>query len=105
MMLALPAFLQAPALARQLKRRCARVAGAHSSKEKNMTAEYEPISEATAVANKKREANVTSPSWHANLHANVPSAINYANADPFSQAGTIVFNIRDNGQVGTYDLH
>jgi hypothetical protein len=43
--------------------------------------------------------------WHANLWANVPTAIQYANNDPLSQPGTIVFNIRDNGQVWTYDFH
>ncbi len=43
--------------------------------------------------------------WHGNLWANVPAAIAYANQPPLSQAGTIIFNQRDNGQVWTYDLH
>jgi hypothetical protein len=42
--------------------------------------------------------------WQANLWANVPAAIAFANAPPLSQAGTIIFNIRDNGQVWTYTL-
>jgi hypothetical protein len=41
-------------------------------------------------------------SWRADLFANVPTAIQWANTPPVSQPGTIVFNIRDNGQVWTY---
>ncbi len=40
--------------------------------------------------------------WRADLHANVPAAIKWANDPPRSQPGEIVFNIRDNGQVWTY---
>lgn len=40
--------------------------------------------------------------WRADLWANVPTAIQWANTSPVSQPGTIVFNIRDNGQVWTY---
>jgi hypothetical protein len=43
--------------------------------------------------------------WFANLHANVPAAINYANTPFVTPGGEIIFNIRDNGQVWTYDLH
>ncbi len=41
-------------------------------------------------------------SWRADLWGNVPQAINWANTIPVSQPGTIIFNIRDNGQVWTY---
>ena len=51
------------------------------------------------------KSDVIIPSWHAHLWNDVPAAINYANQSPLSQAGTIIFNIRDNGQVWTYDLH
>jgi hypothetical protein len=40
--------------------------------------------------------------WRGDLWANVPTAIQWANTNPVSQPGTIVFNIRDNGQVWTY---
>jgi hypothetical protein len=43
--------------------------------------------------------------WRAHLWANVSTAIEYANSSPLSPPGTIIFNIRDNGQVWTYDLH
>jgi hypothetical protein len=42
--------------------------------------------------------------WHENLWANVPAAIAWANSNPICQAGEIIFNIRDNGQVWTYTL-
>jgi hypothetical protein len=61
-------------------------------------------SEQEAADIKKRDVT-DAPRWRANLWANVPAAITYANNDPISQPGTIVFNIRDNGQVWTYDLH
>jgi hypothetical protein len=51
------------------------------------------------------KSDIVSPRWHANLWPDVPAAIDYANRPPLSQAGTIIFNIRDNGQVWTYDLH
>lgn len=47
----------------------------------------------------------SSTGWHAHLWEDVPAAVTYANSPPLSQAGSIVFNIRDNGQVWTYDLH
>lgn len=40
--------------------------------------------------------------WRGDLWANVPTAIGWANQSPVSQPGTIIFNIRDNGQVWTY---
>jgi hypothetical protein len=40
--------------------------------------------------------------WRADLWADVPAAIHWANQDPVSLPGEIVFNIRDNGQVWTY---
>jgi hypothetical protein len=54
---------------------------------------------------KKSDVATLALAWHANLWGDVPAAIAFANAAPLSQAGTIVFNIRDNGQVWTYDLH
>jgi len=56
---------------------------------------------------KPESADVTDApkTWFANLHANVPAAINYANTPWVTPGGEIVFNIRDNGQVWTYDLH
>jgi hypothetical protein len=42
--------------------------------------------------------------WRANLWDDVPAAISYANAPPQNGPG-VIFNIRDNGQVWTYDLH
>lgn len=61
----------------------------------------------TEVENPKPATNNTDApkTWHGNLHANVPAAIHYANNPWVSPAGEIVFNIRDNGQVWTYDLH
>jgi hypothetical protein len=43
--------------------------------------------------------------WFSHLWNNVPAAITYANANPISQPGSIDFNVRDNGQVWTYDRH
>jgi len=60
---------------------------------------------AAEAAEIKKSIGVQSTEWHANLWENVPAAITYANSPPLSQAGAIVFNIRDNGQVWTYDLH
>ena len=54
---------------------------------------------------KKRDGATDAPAvWHANLWADVPAAIRFANQNPLSLPGTIVFNIRDNGQVWTYDF-
>ena len=62
-------------------------------------------SEDEAAGIKKRDAATDAPAiWHANLWGNVPAAIAFANASPISGPGTIVFNIRDNGQVWTYDF-
>jgi hypothetical protein len=41
-------------------------------------------------------------SWRGDLWANVPAALQWANSSPVSQPGTIIFNIRVNGQVWTY---
>ena len=47
-------------------------------------------------------ADIITRLWPADLWANVPAAIAWANQNPVSQPGEIVFNIRDNGQVWTY---
>ncbi|MFL6124403.1 hypothetical protein [Actinophytocola sp.] len=60
---------------------------------------------ADEAAEIKTQIGTQSTEWHGNLWADVPAAIAFANSPPLSQAGTIVFNIRDNGQVWTYDLH
>ncbi|MEV6256968.1 hypothetical protein AB0L97_27325 [Nocardia sp. NPDC051911] len=60
---------------------------------------------ANEAADIKKQDLLDQTSWVAHLWADVPAAISYANSPPLSQAGTIVFNIRDNGQVWTYDLH
>jgi hypothetical protein len=59
------------------------------------------------VAEIKRRDTGTdaAPVWRGNLWANVTAAITYANQNPQNLPGTIIFNIRDNGQVWTYDLH
>jgi hypothetical protein len=48
------------------------------------------------------KADIIRRLWRADLWADVPAAIAWANQDPVSQPGEIVFNIRDNGQVWTY---
>ena len=48
------------------------------------------------------KADIITRLWRADLWADVPAAIAWANQDPVSQPGEIVFNIRDNGQVWTY---
>jgi hypothetical protein len=54
---------------------------------------------------KERNTAVKAPAvWRANLWANVPAAIDFANQNPVSLPGSIIFNIRDNGQVWTYDF-
>jgi len=66
-----------------------------------MTEQYE-------IENPKPEsANTTDAPrlWWPNLHPNVPAAINFANTPFVTAGGEIIFNIRDNGQVWTYDLH
>lgn len=40
--------------------------------------------------------------WRADLMPNVTEAIRWANEEPISLPGEIIFNIRDNGQVWTY---
>ena len=56
---------------------------------------------ASAVRDAAERAIITRL-WRAYLWADVPAAIHWANQDPVSQPGEIVFNIRDNGQVWTY---
>ncbi len=48
------------------------------------------------------KADIITRLWRADLWADVPAAIRWANTNPVSQPGEIVFNIRDNGQVWTY---
>ena len=48
------------------------------------------------------QADIITRLWRADLWADVPAAIRWANQHPVSQPGEIVFNIRDNGQVWTY---
>lgn len=67
--------------------------------------EDQVVHTAAEVAEVKQRGGATdSFRWRANLWANVPAAIAYANQSPLSPAGAIIFNIRDNGQVWTYDL-
>jgi hypothetical protein len=64
---------------------------------------YELTNPEDAAKIKSQGADVrATKSWRADLWGNVPQAINWANEIPISQAGEIVFNIRDNGQVWTY---
>ncbi len=66
---------------------------------------YEVVHSEDQAAEIKKSAALTDvTAWRADLWGNVPAAIAFANAPPLSQAGTIVFNIRDNGQVWTYTL-
>jgi hypothetical protein len=58
--------------------------------------------EAAAVKSSAKEFDA--PRWFANLWGDVPAAIAYANENPVSGPGAIIFNIRDNGQVWTYDF-
>jgi len=54
---------------------------------------------------KARDGRTDAPArWRANLWADVPAAIAFANQNPISLPPSIVFNIRDNGQVWTYDF-
>ncbi|HEX8744261.1 MAG TPA: hypothetical protein VF712_14110 [Thermoleophilaceae bacterium] len=53
---------------------------------------------------KKRAATDEPGLWRADLWPNVPAAVDWANRSPISPPGSIVFNIRDNGQVWTYTL-
>ena len=48
------------------------------------------------------QADIITRLWRADLWPDVPAAIRWANTNPVSQPGEIVFNIRDNGQVWTY---
>jgi hypothetical protein len=66
---------------------------------------YEPealteadAAEAKAAAGGQRDE----PRWRGDLFANVPAAVTWANTDPVSGPGTIVFSVRDNGQVWTF---
>lgn len=40
--------------------------------------------------------------WQANLWLDISNAVDWANADPVSKPGEIVFNTLDNGHVWTY---
>jgi hypothetical protein len=64
------------------------------------------VTEAEEAADLKRAAATDHAvrQWRADLWPDVPAAIHWANETPISQAGEIVFNIRDNGQVWTYTL-
>ena len=42
--------------------------------------------------------------WRADLHNNVPDSLAWANGDPFSMPGEILFHQRDNGQLWTWTL-
>ena len=70
---------------------------------------YEDVKNAEDAADIKASAvrdaataDIITRLWRADLWADVPAAIAWANQDPVSQPGEIVFNIRDNGQVWTY---
>lgn len=72
----------------------------------NMSYAEDEIARSTdEAAEIKSRDRTDAPRWRANLWSDVPAAINYANQDPQNPPGTIIFNIRDNGQVWTYDLH
>ena len=55
-----------------------------------------------SAARETAERAIIGRLWRADLWADVPAAIHWANQDPVSLPGEIVFNIRDNGQVWTY---
>jgi hypothetical protein len=61
-------------------------------------------SEDEAADIKKRD-RTDEPRWWAYRWNNFSAAIKYANEEPRAQAGEITFNMRDNGEVWTYDLH
>lgn len=53
---------------------------------------------------KRSDAAAEAATWHARLWGDTTTAVTYANANPISQAGTIEFNVMDNGQVWTFAL-
>lgn len=65
---------------------------------------YDQITSLAEAAEIKRAAAVdfAAGSWRGDLWANVPDSITWANMDPISPPASIIFNIRDNGQVWTY---
>jgi hypothetical protein len=71
----------------------------------NAADEVAHTSAEVAEIKQRDRATDAPPVWQANLWSNVPAAIAYANQNPQNLPGTIIFNIRDNGQVWTYDLH
>jgi hypothetical protein len=59
--------------------------------------------EAAEIANS--QGSTDAPAWHANLWGDVPAAIQFAKNTAGTANCGIVFSIRDNGQVWTFNFN